>query len=58
MTIIALLSAAAGAPTAVTVAAAWTGVLDPPNIWRAALAVPLGLAAGALVGAVTTDHLK
>lgn len=49
---------ATGAPTAMTVVTAWVGVLDPPNVWRAALALPLGVVAGAVVGAVTTDHLK
>jgi uncharacterized membrane protein len=47
-----------GVPTAVTVASAWLGLGDPANAWRAALAVPLGIAGGLLVGAVTTDHLK
>lgn len=46
------------APTAVTVATAWLGIADPPNAWRAALALPLGAIAGRVVGAVLTDHLK
>ena len=50
--------AVSGAPTAFTVATAWLGLLDPPNIWRAALAIPLGVVAGRVVGAMTTDHLK
>ena len=50
--------AASGAPTALTVATAWLGVLDPPNAWRAALAIPLGAAAGCVAGAMITDHLK
>lgn len=50
--------AACGAPTAITVASAWLGLGDPANPWRAALAVPLGGAAGVVVGAVSTGHLK
>jgi uncharacterized membrane protein len=45
-------------PTAVTVASAWLGLGDPANAWRAAFAMPLGVAGGLLAGAVTTDHLK
>ena len=50
--------AVSGAPTALTVATAWLGVADPPNVWRAMFAVPLGAIAGCVVGAVVTDHLK
>ena len=50
--------ATSGAPTAVTVATAWIGVLDPPNAWRAALAIPLGAVAACAAGAMITDHLK
>jgi uncharacterized membrane protein len=50
--------ALAAVPTAVSVATAWAGLGDPPNVWRALLALPLGTAAGAMAGAVTTDHLK
>ena len=45
-------------PTGLTVASAWMGVGDPSNAWRAALAVPLGVVGGAVLGAVSTDHLK
>jgi uncharacterized membrane protein len=50
--------AIAGAPTALTYTTALLGLFDPPNVWRAALAVPLGAAAGAIVGAVASGHLK
>lgn len=50
--------AASGLPTAITVACAWLGVGDPSNAWRAALAVPLGVVGGAMLGAVSTDHLE
>jgi uncharacterized membrane protein len=50
--------ALAAVPTAVSVVSAWIGTGDPDNIWRALLAAPLGFAAGAVVGAVTTEHLK
>lgn len=49
---------AAGAPTAFTVLTAIAGILDPPNLWRAGLALPLGAAAGVVVGAVASGHLK
>ena len=52
------LLAAAGAPTAFTVATALAGVLDPPNVWRAGLAMPLGAAAGVVVGGMASGHLK
>ncbi|MEZ5284439.1 MAG: DUF2085 domain-containing protein [Vicinamibacterales bacterium] len=48
----------AGTPTAVTVATAMVGLLDPPNLWRAALAVPLGATGGVVAGAVASRHLK
>ena len=48
----------AGAPTALTVLTALLGVFDPPNLWRASLALPLGAAAGVVVGAVASGHLK
>jgi hypothetical protein len=50
--------AASGLPTGLTVASAWLGLGDPSNAWRAALAVPLGVVGGAVLGAVSTDHLK
>jgi uncharacterized membrane protein len=50
--------AASGAPTALTVATAWLSVADASNPWRAVFAVPLGVVAGRVVGAVITDHLK
>ena len=50
--------AVAAVPTAVTAAIAIAGVGDPSNLWRAALAVPLGFAGGRIVAAVTTNHLK
>jgi uncharacterized membrane protein len=50
--------AIAGAPTALTYTTALLGVFDPPNLWRAGLAVPLGAAAGVVVGAVASGHLK
>jgi hypothetical protein len=50
--------AASGAPTALSVASASVGAGDPPNAWRALIALPLGAVAGLLVGATTTTHLK
>jgi uncharacterized membrane protein len=47
-----------GIPTGLTVAAAWLGLGDPANIWRAAFALPLGTVAGWVVGAAATKHLK
>lgn len=52
------LVALAAVPTGVTVAGALTGLGDPSNLWRALLAVPLGAAAGAVVGAVASRDLK
>ena len=48
----------AAVPTAVTVGSAWLGLGDPVNGWRSVLAFPLGIVAGRVVGAVTTQHLK
>jgi uncharacterized membrane protein len=45
-------------PTAATVVTALAGVGDPSNAWRFALAVPLGLVGGMVVGAVVSEHLK
>jgi uncharacterized membrane protein len=50
--------AVAAIPTAVTAGVAIAGLGDPSNVWRAALAVPLGLAGGCIVAAVATNHLK
>lgn len=47
----------AAAPTAVTWAAAVTGVWDADNVTRAVAAGPLGLAGGLLVAAVTAGEL-
>ncbi|MGE0461146.1 MAG: DUF2085 domain-containing protein [Vicinamibacterales bacterium] len=49
---------AAAVPTFATVASALIGLGDPPNEWRFALAIPLGLAGGLVVGAVVSEHLK
>lgn len=45
-------------PTLITVATAWLGLGDPPNLWRAVLAVPLGLVAGAVAVALVNDRVK
>jgi uncharacterized membrane protein len=45
-------------PTAITVATAWLGWWDPANILRAALAVPLGAGAGAIVSAGAAGDLR
>ncbi len=45
-------------PTAVSYLTGVLGVWDGSNIARAVLAVPLGLAAGAVVGAVSTKDLR
>ncbi len=50
--------AVAALPTLITVASAGLNVGDPPNTWRALLALPLGAAAGLVGAAVLTDHLK
>jgi uncharacterized membrane protein len=49
--------AAAALPTAVTILTAVAGLGDPPNLWRAALALPLGVAGGCVAGASVTRHL-
>jgi uncharacterized membrane protein len=48
----------AAVPTAVSVAAGLLGVWDGTNITRAALAIPLGVTAGAIVAAVATKDLR
>ena len=50
--------AAAALPTALSYATGVTGVWDGSNVTRALLAVPLGVAAGAVVGAVATKDLR
>ena len=50
--------ALAAIPTAVTAGAAIAGIGDVSNLWRAALALPLGFAGGRIVAAVVTNHLK
>jgi len=45
-------------PTALTVVTAWIGLGDPSNLWRAALAAPLGLIAGAAAIALVADRVK
>jgi uncharacterized membrane protein len=50
--------AIAAAPTALSLASANVGVWDGSNITRAALAVPLGACAGAIVAAVFTKDLR
>lgn len=49
---------AAALPTAVSYATGVAGVWDGSNLTRALLAVPLGLAAGAVVAAVATKDLR
>lgn len=46
------------APTALTVATAWTGLWDPGNLTRALLAVPLGAVGGMLVAATASGELS
>jgi uncharacterized membrane protein len=48
----------AAVPTAASVAAALVDLGDLPNLWRAAFAVPLGIAGGAVVGAAATRDLR
>ena len=48
----------AAIPTAVSLASAWLGVWEGTNAWRAAMAVPLGASAGAMVAAVATKDLR
>lgn len=45
-------------PTVATVVSAWLGLGDPSNLWRAGLAAPLGLAAGAVAVALVADRVK
>jgi hypothetical protein len=49
---------AAAIPTLVTLVLAWSGVADVSNGVRAALAVPLGTAIGALIAAVGAGDLR
>jgi uncharacterized membrane protein len=48
----------AGVPTAISYVSGVAGVWDGSNLTRAVLAVPLGLAAGAVVAAVATKDLR
>jgi uncharacterized membrane protein len=48
----------AGVPTAVSFTSGVIGVWDGTNAVRAALAIPLGLTAGAVVAAVATKDLR
>jgi len=50
--------AGAAVPTAISYLTGVAGVWDGSNLTRAALAVPLGLAAGAVVAAVATKDLR
>ena len=50
--------AIAAAPTIATVVTAWLGWWDPPNLLRAVLAVPLGIAIAATVAAVAAGDLE
>jgi uncharacterized membrane protein len=50
--------AIAAAPTALTVMTAVAGLWDVSNAGRAALALPLGLAAGAVLAAVASNDLS
>ena len=50
--------AGAAIPTAISYVTGVTGVWDGTNLTRAALAVPLGVAAGAVVAAVATKDLR
>ena len=49
---------AAAIPTAISYVTGVTGVWDGSNLTRAMLAVPLGVAAGAVVSAVATKDLR
>ena len=49
---------AAAIPTAISYVTGVAGLWDGSNLTRAALAVPLGLAAGAVVAAVGTKDLR
>ena len=48
----------AAVPTAISYIGGVSGMWDGSNLLRAALAVPLGLAAGAVVAAVATKDLR
>jgi uncharacterized membrane protein len=48
----------AAAPTAVTVAAAWSGAWDAGNVVRAAVAIPLGATIAAVIAAVAARDLR
>jgi len=48
----------AAVPTVVSVASGSLGMADGTNLWRAMLAVPLGISAGAVVAAVATKDLR
>jgi uncharacterized membrane protein len=50
--------AGAAIPTAISYVAGVTGLWDGSNLTRALLAVPLGVAAGAVVAAVATKDLR
>ena len=52
------LMATAAVPTAVSVATGMIGLWESSNITRAALAIPLGATAGAIVAAVFTKDLR
>ncbi len=49
---------ALAAPTLATLLTGAIGLYDPPNAWRAALALPLGALAGAAVSAVLFEDLR
>jgi uncharacterized membrane protein len=49
---------AAALPTVLTAATAWLGWWDPGNAIRAVLALPLGVAVGAIVTAVLARRLR
>jgi hypothetical protein len=49
---------AVAAPTLATLFTGAIGFFDPPNAWRAALALPLGALAGAVVSAVLFEDLR
>jgi uncharacterized membrane protein len=53
-----LIVAAAAVPTVLSVASGTLGVWDGSNVTRALFAIPLGLAAGAVVAAVATKDLR
>ena len=50
--------AIAATPTALTLGTAAIGVWDPGNLGRAAAALPLGAAAGVVLGAVASKNLR